>query len=226
MKLSLIMPVLNEADIINGAIDSLLRQNPGDDIEIIVVDGDPNKSTIKALRDNRIIKISSPPGRGIQMNKGAQAAQGDILFFLHSDTILPRNGISKIINTLKDNSISGGAFDLSINAKSTLFRVIEKTASLRSRFTKIPFGDQGIFIRKFFFTQIGEYKEIPIMEDVDLMRRVKKNSGKIKFLNPGVSTSPRRWQKEGTIYCTLKNWVLLILYFMGVSPFLLARFYK
>jgi len=226
MKLSLIIPALNEAHIINSAIDSIFRQKHGADIEIIVVDGDPSKSTLNAIRDTRVMKISSPPGRGLQMNKGAMAAQGDILLFLHSDTILPQNGISKVINTLKDKRLSGGAFDLSISARGLCFRIIEKTASLRSRFTRIPYGDQGIFIRKIFFSKIDGYKEIPIMEDVELMGRVKKKKGKIKFLNPGVSTSPRRWQKEGIIYCTIRNRVLLILYYMGVSPFILGRFYR
>ena len=104
--------------------------------------------------------------------------------------------------------------------------MIEKTASLRSRITKIPYGDQAIFIRKKYFFEIGRYREIPIMEDVDLMVRIKKDQGKLKFLNSRVSTSSRRWEEEGMVYCTLRNWTILILFFLGTKPEKLAVFYK
>jgi hypothetical protein len=106
------------------------------------------------------------------------------------------------------------------------FRIIEKAVNFRSRITRIPYGDQAIFIEKEFFHQVGRYKEIPLMEDVELMRRIKKAGGKIAIIPRQVQTSPRRWEKEGIIRCTLRNWTLITLYFLGVSPKKLARLYK
>jgi hypothetical protein len=120
----------------------------------------------------------------------------------------------------------GGAFDLGIKSNKLIFRLIGKLASWRSRLNRIPFGDQAIFIRREYFNRMGGYKEIPIMEDAELMRRIKKSGNQIWIFPERVMTSPRRWEKEGVIYCTLRNWTLQVLYFLGVSPDKLATFYK
>ena len=159
------------------------------------------------------------------MNHGAGKAKGETLLFLHSDTILPENGLRYIIETMKDKNISAGAFDLTIDSVHPAFRIIEKMATFRSRITRIPFGDQAVFIRKDLFQQLGGFNELPIMEDLDLMRRVRKAGLKIRFLSPGVLTSARRWEKEGILYCTLRNWGILILYMIGVAPSRLTRYY-
>jgi hypothetical protein len=127
---------------------------------------------------------------------------------------------------LKDRAIVGGAFDLGIDSKRFAFRVIEKMASWRSRLTRIPYGDQAIFIRADYFRQLGGFRNIPIMEDVELMQRIKQKKGEIKIISKRVLTSPRRWEKEGIVFCTLRNWFLISLYFMGVRPETLARLYK
>lgn len=226
MKLSIIIPVLNEKKTINKAVESLYCLKSPEDFEIIVVDGDPSGTTLDVITDDRVVKTTSEPGRGIQMNRGSFLAKGEYLLFLHSDTFLPEDGISSIIDTLEDKNIKAGAFNLGIDGSNFLLKIIGKTASFRSRITKIPFGDQGIFLRKSFFIQIGEYQEIPIMEDIDLLRRIKKSKGEIKILKTSVLTSSRRWNKEGLIYCTFRNWILLTLYFLGVSPFKLKEMYK
>jgi rSAM/selenodomain-associated transferase 2 len=198
----------------------------GRDLEIIVVDGAQEKDTLKAIRSNRAIKISSEKGRAKQMNSGASVARGEVLIFLHADTELPIHALKKIDSLLERREYVGGAFDLGIKSDKWIFKVIGKLASWRSRFNKVPFGDQAIFIRREYFNRIGGYKEIPLMEDVELMRRIKKSGDKIEIFHDRVMTSPRRWEREGVIYCTLRNWILQTLYFLGVSPHKLIQFYK
>ncbi len=224
-KISIIIPVLNEATTINTTIDAVFKQNVNT-IEIIVVDGDANHSTLKFIKNKNVIPLSSPPGRSVQMNHGAVKAKGEILLFLHSDTTLPKNGLDQIITTMKDKKISAGAFDLTINAKHFAFRIIEKIATFRSRLSRVPFGDQAIFIRKDLFAKLDGYIEQPVMEDLDLMQRIKKARLKIRFLSPGVLTSARRWEEEGIVYCTLRNWGILGLYLMGVNPSRLTSYYS
>jgi len=160
------------------------------------------------------------------MNEGAALASGDILLFLHVDTRLPRDALGLIRSAMEDNRHVAGAFDLGIESSQPIFRIIEQAASLRSRVTRIPFGDQGIFIRKEYFMRVGGYREIPVMEDVEIMDRIKKQGGRIYIIPRRVSTDSRRWEQEGIVRCTLRNWMLQIFYFLGISPYKLARFYK
>jgi len=220
------VPVFHEEERINALIEYLNHLDPHKDIEIIVVDGAREKNTLKAIHSNHIIKISSEKGRAKQMNVGAFAAKGEILIFLHADTELPMHVLKKLQSFTERREYVGGAFDLGIKSDKFIFKMIGTLSSLRSRLNRIPFGDQAIFIRKEYFNQIGGYKEIPLMEDVELMRRIKKSRKKIWIFYDRVMTSPRRWEKEGVIYCTLRNWAIQALYLLGVSPHKLANFYK
>jgi rSAM/selenodomain-associated transferase 2/rSAM/selenodomain-associated transferase 1 len=225
-QFSIIIPVLNESGIINDTIEHV-RNIPGSNNgEIIVVDGNPRGDTIGAIKSNKVVKLISKPGRGNQMNAAADVAQGTILIFLHADTRLPREAFDHIVSVMNNNSYIGGAFDLGIDSDRFIFRLIEQAASLRSRTTRIPYGDQVIFMRKDYFESLGGYKSIPIMEDVDLMKRVKKRNGRICIINDKVLTSSRRWDEEGIFYGTLRNWSLITLYFCGVSPARLVKFYQ
>jgi rSAM/selenodomain-associated transferase 2 len=159
------------------------------------------------------------------MNAGAAAACGEILIFLHADTTLPDNALEKINQAMQNLDYVGGAFDLKIDSDRLFLKYISTRASLRSRRNRIPFGDQAIFIRKKYFDQIGGYKEIPLMEDVDLMRRIKKDGKKIVILPDKVTTSARRWESEGAFYATMRNQILLRLFYLGVSPHKLAKYY-
>jgi len=226
IDISVIIPVLNEQEKINDAIENLYEQGFPGTIEVIVVDGAKDGSTINCIRDSKVIGIISTPGRGPQMNSGAKTASGETLLFLHCDTVLPQNAFQMIQKVMKNKRVKAGAFDLTISGNTFAYRIIERIVSFRSRLTKIPYGDQAIFIRKLFFFRIGLYKEIPIMEDVDLMQRIKKENGRLCFIDTPVSTSPRRWQKEGLVRCTLRNWILITLYLCGKQPETLARFYK
>ncbi|MEI8172771.1 MAG: TIGR04283 family arsenosugar biosynthesis glycosyltransferase [Deltaproteobacteria bacterium] len=224
---SIIVPVLNEESVINPAIEHIgtLQEATGS-YEIIVVDGDPEGKTIGAIRDTKVITAVGKKGRGNQMNRGAALARGDILLFLHADTRLPFNALTLIDSALRDPAFVAGAFDLAIASVRPVFRLIEKTASLRSRVTRIPYGDQALFFHRDSFNAIGGFADIPIMEDVEIMRRIKKRGDPIAFIDAPVTTSSRRWEKEGVLYCTLRNRLIISLYLSGVSPERLAKFYR
>ena len=224
-SLSIIIPVLNEAGQINLTIEHLRRQNYKSSYEIIVVDGDPQGSTVENIHDKNVKIVITDKGRGRQMNAGASEASGEILLFLHADTTLPDNALGKISQTLKNHDYVGGAFDLKIDSDRLFLRYISVRASFRSRWNRIPYGDQAIFIRKKYFDKIGGYKEIPLMEDVDLMRRIKKDRKKISILHDKVITSARRWESDGVFFTTMRNQVLVRLFYLGISPNRLAKYY-
>ncbi|PIE63263.1 MAG: glycosyl transferase [Desulfobacter postgatei] len=225
--ISVIIPVYCEDRRINLTIENLKASAPEmiSLAEIIVVDGDPEQSTLKVINDPDIIKKESEPGRGVQMNNGARAATADVLLFLHADTILPANALNTILDVCRDKDIVAGAFDLVIDAPHPGFRLIEKTATLRSRITRIPFGDQAIFIKTDCFKKLGGYKPVPLMEDVEIMLRIRQKGHQIRFISDPVITSARRWKKEGMIYTTLRNWILQLLFYTGVSPEKLKTYY-
>jgi rSAM/selenodomain-associated transferase 2 len=226
IRFSIIVPAFHEGENINDLIENLNHLDSDKNIEMVVVDGTQEKDTLKAIHRDRVIKISSERGRAKQMNAGASIAKGEILIFLHADTELPVHALKKIDSLMEQGEYVGGAFDLGIKSDRFIFKVIGKLASWRSRLNRVPFGDQAIFIRRDYFNKVGGYKEIPLMEDMELMRRIRKSGDKIWIFYDRVMTSPRRWEKEGVIYCTLRNWTLQALYFFGVSPHKLAIFYK
>lgn len=226
-RISIVIPVLNESAGINKTIEHLqgLAAATGLSVEIIVVDGDHRGKTVAAIHDDHVITAIGKPGRASQMNQGAALAEGEIILFLHADSRLPENGLTLIDDCAGLIPFYAGAFDLAINSPRFAFRLIEKTASLRSRLTRIPYGDQAFFFDAGYFRAIGGFAEIPFMEDVEIMRRIKQRGEKIIFLRHPVRTSARRWEKEGVIKHTLRNWLLVFLYFAGMAPERLAKFY-
>jgi rSAM/selenodomain-associated transferase 2 len=225
-KFTLIIPVLHEAEGINALLDHLEALDRTEELECVVVDGNPDGSTINAVLRRNVHCIRAPMGRAIQMNAGAAAATGEILIFLHADTRLPRTALNLIDHAMADQTLIGGAFDLLIDTDRPLLKLVSSVASLRSRLTRIPYGDQAIFIRRHYFDQVGRFPEIPLMEDVALMRRIKKAGGRICVIREPVITSARRWEREGVICATLRNWLLLLGYTLGVAPGILARYYR
>lgn len=224
--LSLIIPVLNEAENISGTIQHVREMDASGTVEIIVVDGDPEGSTINAIKDEGLRTVVSVKGRARQMNCGAALATGDILLFLHADTHLPANAFALVQAAMNDKGFVGGAFDLGFNTRRRIFKITESYVFLRTRLTKIPFGDQAIFIRRDFFEKIGGYRDLPIMEDVDLMKRIRKRGDRICIIPEKVRTSPRRYEQEGIVYTTIRNGMLQLQYALGVSPERLVRWYK
>jgi rSAM/selenodomain-associated transferase 2 len=228
MIFSVIVPVYHESEHINALLDHLESRAREDrvELEIIVADGAAELDTLAAVRRPGVVGVKSPPGRGIQMNAGAMAARGEIYLFLHADTTLPPAAFSLIARLLEDPGLAGGAFDLSLDDRSFAFRLIGRTASRRSRLTRLPFGDQAIFLRSSVFKSQGGFPEIPLFEDVDLMRRLKSAGLSIGFIDEPVVTSARRWRKFGLARTTLLNWFLVTAYFAGVPAEKLARFYR
>jgi rSAM/selenodomain-associated transferase 2 len=225
MTISVIIPVLHEQAVINETIAHLHVIRSDELVEIVVVDGDADADTLKVIKDGGVRRLAGGSGRAGQMNVGAAGAQGDILLFLHADTRLPAGAFGSISGCMEGGCFVGGAFDLGIGSEGLAFRIIEKVATFRSRLTRIPYGDQAIFIRRDLFDRIGGYKEIPLMEDVELMRRIKRGGHAIFIIPDKLRTSGRRWKKEGVVRCTLRNWTIILLYLMGVSPQKLARHY-
>lgn len=173
----------------------------------------------------RVKVIAANPGRASQMNAGAAVANGDILLFLHADTLLPTNFDTLICLALQDAGTIAGAFELRIDAKLWGLRFIEKMVNARSRLFSLPYGDQAIFLKAIIFHEFGCFPDLLIMEDFELMLRLRRE-GKITILPASVLTSGRRWQKLGVVKTTLINQLVIIGYFLGVSPDKLVRFYR
>ena len=226
VKFSIIVPALHESNMINSLVEHLEGMELSRDAEIIVVDGNPNGDTIQAIGSDKVKKMVAPKGRARQMNAGASVAEGEILVFLHADTELPRNALRRIHSTISQGQYVGGAFQLGIDSHKLEFKILARWASIRCRLTGIPYGDQAIFIRSGYFKLLGGYKDIPLMEDVELMRRIRRRGDKICIVPEQVRTSPRRWEQEGFVYVNVRNAFLFCSYMLGVSPEKLASFYK
>lgn len=225
-EVSVILPVLHEAGTINEALAHIRATDPDGAAEIIVVDGDLLGSTISAVRDSGVTTAISSKGRARQMNRGAALASGGILLFLHADTELPARALDRVVSAMQEERAAvAGAFALGIRSERRIFRITEKYVSLRTRVTRIPFGDQAIFIRRDYFEKIGGYKDIPLMEDVELMARIKKRGDRISIIPEKVLTSARRWECEGVLRCTARNWAIQALYACGVPPERLVKWY-
>jgi len=221
--ISVIIPALNEGDNIRFCIEGVL--NEGCDCEIIVADGGSKDKTAEFAKSYPGVSfIQSRKGRGIQMNMGASVASGDILLFLHADTILETGWAAEILSVLEDTSISGGAFTFSIQSPLWKYRLVEAWVKLRCKLCSLPYGDQAIFVRKSAFDLIGGYRNIPLMEDVDFIGRLNK-LGTIVILDKKAITSERRWSKEGLIKTAAMNQLIMLLYKFGVNPCRLARIY-
>jgi rSAM/selenodomain-associated transferase 2 len=224
-RYSIIIPVLHEAAIINTLLESLHQFQHKNSIEIIVVDGSPTQDTLQVISDPMVKKIPCAQGRGLQMNEGTRQATGEILVFLHADTFLPSDAFSLMDEVLQEKRNVGGAFTLRIQPPTWFLNMIAAYSTLRSQISRAPYGDQVIFLRKTCFDEVGGYKEIPLMEDVELMRRIKKKNHKIVILPNPVFTSDRRWHMEGVFYTLLRDNIIIFLYLCGVPAEKLARFY-
>ena len=221
-KISIIIPVLNEANTINGVLARILGAS---NVEVIVVDGGSQDETVALAQSVGVKVIAVTGGRASQMNAGAAVATGSILLFLHADTHLPPAFDTLVRQVLQNTGAIAGAFELRIDAELWGIRVIEKMVNWRSRFLSLPYGDQAIFLKASIFKEIGGFPNLPIMEDFELMRRLKRY-GKIAIASAPVLTSGRRWQKLGVVRTTLINQLIIISYFLGVPPAKLARWYR
>jgi rSAM/selenodomain-associated transferase 2 len=225
-ELSVILPVLNEADRINEAVARLRSQSDGQEAEIIIVDGSAEGNTIKAVLDENVLKLKAPQGRARQMNAGATGAKGNVLLFLHADTRLPPDALVLVRTAVMERGTVAGAFDLGFDSARWIFAITELYVALRTRLTRVPFGDQAIFIRRDYFEHIGGYRDIPLMEDVELMKRIRKRGDAVTIIPRKVRTSPRRYERDGILYSTFRNMAMQILYALGVPPERLVKWYR
>ncbi|MGH7767092.1 MAG: TIGR04283 family arsenosugar biosynthesis glycosyltransferase [Candidatus Binatia bacterium] len=220
-KISIVIPVLNEEHTVSETLESLERLAPS---EIIVVDGGSVDRTRELAEAKNVRLLTAGRGRARQMNEGARMAGGDVLLFLHADTRLPQSAFEDVGAALADVKCIGGRFDVELEGDHWMLHWIAAMISLRSRLSRVATGDQAIFVRRNVFEAIGGFPDIPIMEDIAFSRALKRK-GRVASLRSRVVTSARRWEKEGVCRTILKMWILKLLYFAGVSPFRLKRFY-
>ena len=221
--ISIIIPTLNEAQNLPRSLQAL-QTIPL--VDVIVVDGGSLDDTVNVAESWGAKVICSPvSGRAHQMNVGAAVAQGDILLFLHADTYLP-NGFDRLVRqTLAQPKVIAGAFELAIEGQATGLRLVEWGVNRRSRLCQMPYGDQALFLPAETFRAICGFPDLPIMEDFELVRRLKQQ-GRIAIAPGTVTTSGRRWQKLTVFRTTVINQLVIIGYLLGASPARLARWYR
>lgn len=221
LSLSIIIPTLNE----EGVISKTLTALQGSGAEIIVVDGWSLDKTAEIAETFGALVVNAPPGRAYQMNEGTSYATGEILMFLHADTQLPLDFATHVRATLSKPGVVAGAFRLGIEGKGWQFRCIEWGTNLRSKLFQLPYGDQTLFLKRSLFYTMGRFPDLPIMEDLEMIRRLQKR-GFIALAPAAVHTSNRRWKRLGVCQTLLINQLMLFGYFMGIPPKRLANWYR
>ena len=221
--LSIIVPALRETQNLARLLPALRAEAPG--AEIIVADaGSDDGSREVATRVPGVTVLACERGRARQMNAGARVARGDVLLFLHADTVLPAGFEGAITRALADRGVVAGRFDVRLDNPRWPFRLIGGLMNLRSRLSGISTGDQALFVRREIFVALGGFPDIPLMEDVEITRRLKRR-GRQAALREKVTTSARKWEREGVARTVGLMWTLRLLYACGVSPARLHRWY-
>jgi rSAM/selenodomain-associated transferase 2 len=230
--ISIIIPVLNEAADLGATLTAIQQATSEKSaVELIVVDGGSQDQTVAiahahAIGQSHPIQVlTSPAGRGVQMNAGAKAASGSVLLFLHGDTQVPPNYDQWIAQTLAQAGVVAGAFELAIDAPGWSLRWVEWGVKLRSRLCQLPYGDQAIFLDSQLFWTLGGFPEQPILEDWRLVRQLQQR-GRVAIVPVPVLTSGRRWQTLGVFRTTLINQLILLGHGCGVSPEQLKHWYR
>ncbi|TVQ12579.1 MAG: glycosyltransferase [Leptolyngbya sp. DLM2.Bin27] len=219
-SISIVIPTLNEAQ----NLPRVLATTPVG-VEVVVADGGSTDRTREVARAWGARVIESTPGRSHQQNQGAAVATGSILLFLHADTRLPEGFDAAIRQTLAQPGVVAGAFRLTIDGPGRGLRWVEWGVNLRSRHLQMPYGDQAIFLRAEVFDQLGGFPDLPMMEDFELVRRLRK-VGRVAIAPRAVVTSDRRWRNLGILRTTLANQVMVVGYLCGIDPPKLARWYR
>lgn len=232
MSLSVVVPMLNEAAAL-PALLSHLRQLQAEGAEVVLVDGGSHDDSATLARAEGFTVVESERGRARQMNAGAQHAHGDIVLFLHADTRLPDGAVQQVLHALAPASGPEahrpapvwGRFDVRISGRSPWLRVVARMMNLRSRLTGIATGDQAIFVQRGAFESCGGFPEQPLMEDIELSRRLKRVS-RPACLRARATTSGRRWESRGVWRTIVLMWRLRLAYWLGASPESIAKAYR
>ncbi len=220
--ISVVIPSLNEESLIGSAVRDLLRSEA---VEVIVADGGSRDGTREAAENEGALVLHIPGGRALQQNAGAGKAGGRILFFQHADTRLPADWASHVRAALEDPAVSAGAFSFRTDGAGFLMRLVEAGANVRSRILGFPYGDQGLFLEKRIFDEVGGFEELPIMEDFQLVRCLRRR-GRVVTLSQGAVTSSRRWKSLGVFRTFARNQVMIAGFLAGVRPEKLAGYYR
>lgn len=222
-RLSIVIPALDEAENLARLLPELARGAAA--AEVLVVDGgsrDATGPTVARHPGARLVVAAR--GRARQMNAGAREAAGDALLFLHADTTLPEGAVTAIERALAEPAVVGGRFDVRFDRARPVLRMVAWFMNARSRWSGICTGDQAIFVRRADFEAVGGYPDIPLMEDIELSRRLKRR-GRLRALRLRVTTSARKWEREGPLRTIALMWALRFLHFWGVAPARLHRWY-
>jgi hypothetical protein len=218
---SVIIPALEE----EAEVASAVRSARDDEAEVLVVDGGSRDATVRRAAEAGARVVTGPPGRALQQNRGRSEAAGRVLLFLHADSRLPEGYAGAVFRTLLQAGTSAGAFRFRTDGSGPAMRLVEGMTNLRSRWFRLPYGDQGLFLRPERFDAVGGFPEVPVAEDLLLVRKLARR-GRIRIADRWVITSARRWQRLGVIRTTLINQVILLGSLAGRSPETLFRIYR
>jgi len=218
---SIVIPTLNEEGVVGDTIRHLRRQPSP--LELVVVDADSSDATREEARTAGASVLTAPAGRGTQLNRGAEAAEGDLLLFLHADTVLPPNGLSLIRRALSRPSMVAGTFQLQFDAQSPLLQLYAWCT--KWPWIRLCFGDRGLFTTRSAFESVGGYPEWPLFEDLELAHRLYEYGG-FRFLDAAVTTSARRFRRNGVLRQQLRNFYLWLHYVTGADPERVAHLYR
>jgi rSAM/selenodomain-associated transferase 2 len=222
MKVSIIIPTLNEALILKETLDKISRLDPH---EIIVADGGSLDTTVPIAKREATRVVECKPNRALQMNVGAREATGDLLLFIHADSRVNPESYHRMIETMRSSDLVGGAFSLTIESEKISLKLISRLATLRARHLNLVYGDQSIFVRADVFRKLDGYSPLPICEDLDFFRRLSQR-GQVTLLKEKAYTSARRWMSEGIPFTTLRNIIIATLFLIGFPPRILSRWYQ
>jgi len=219
--ISVIIPTLNEETVLRGTLGALDNQTAP--FEVLVVDGHSTDRTRERARSAGATVLQAPRGRASQLNRGAEAASGDIYLFLHADTLLPRNGLSLIRDTVAQPNATAGTFRLQFDESTPLLQFYAWCTAWP--WIRLCFGDRGLFVTRLAFEDVGGYPEWPIFEDLELAARLHERGG-FRFLDTAVTTSARRFRRNGILTQQLRNAYLWLHYVCGADPERVAHLYR
>ena len=215
--------MLNEASAIASTLAALRRGAPA--AEIVVVDGGSIDASVAQARPLCDALIVASRGRARQMNAGARESHGDAIAFVHADTVVPPTFAADIASALADSAVVGGRFDVKLDDDALPYRIIGAMISLRSRLSRTGTGDQAIFVRRAVFDRLGGFPELELCEDLEFSRRMKR-AGRVACLRARVTTSARRWNRDGVVRTVVRMWLIRAMYLLGVPPARLKRMYS